>query len=301
MFLGTPEAAVPSLVGLSKVTEVLAAVTRPDKPRGRSGSPLPSPVKVAAEKLGIAVLQPTSANDLTTALASLGSVDVGAVTAYGMLIRPEALAIPARGFLNVHFSLLPRWRGANPVASALLAGDEETGVTIMHLDEGLDTGPVVAARSVVIGSDENAGELTGRLATAGAGLLTENVVNWVDGRPLPTPQPSLGVTHAPKLAKADLVLDFNNPAENLTRRIRALAPRPGAVLLLGELRLRVLAGRSADFEAPLGQISLVDDRVLVGTYRGALELLTVQPPDKRPMAATAWVRGWRSRPGVMTD
>lgn len=301
VFLGTPEAAVASLVGLSNVTDVLAVITRPDKPRGRSGRPMPSPAKVAAAELGIAVLQPANANDLTASLRAIGSIDLGVVTAYGMLIRPEALAIPSRGFLNVHFSLLPRWRGANPVVAALLAGDEETGLTIMHLDEGLDTGPIVAARSVVIGSDETAGELTGRLATAGAELLTDNIVDWVDGNTLTTPQPSIGATHAAKLTKADLILDLSDSAENLTRRIRALAPKPGAVLSLADLRLQVLAGRSIGRNAPPGQIDVVDDRVLVGTSKGTLELLIVQPPDKRPMAAAAWMRGLRTPPGVIGD
>ncbi len=296
MFLGTPEAAVPTLVSLSKVTEVVAVITPPDKPRGRSARPMPSPVKEAATRLGLAVLQPANASVLTEVLEGIGAIDVGVVTAYGTLIRPEALAISTRGFLNVHFSLLPRWRGANPVIAALLAGDEETGVTLMQLDQGLDTGPVVAGRTVVIGRDETGGDLTARLADLGAEMLVEILPGWVDGTMSATPQSMSGVTHAPKLTKSGLLLDPSESADELVRRIRALAPNPGAVMTLGDARLRVLAGRRVDRDIAVGQTVVIDDRVLVGTGRGALELLSVQPPGKRPMPAAAWLRGLHSLP-----
>jgi methionyl-tRNA formyltransferase len=299
VFLGTPEAAVASLVALTKVAEVAAVITRPDRPRGRSGRPLPSPVKEAATRLGIAVLQPASSSELIGALASMEEIDVGIVTAYGALVGPEALAIPSRGFLNVHFSLLPRWRGANPVVAALLAGDEETGVTLMHLDRGLDTGPIVAARTAVIGRDENGGDLTMRLANLGAELLVERLPEWIDGSLTSTSQSTIGVTYAPKLSKPDLVLDLTAPAEELARRIRALAPSPGAVLTTGDGHLRVLAGRPLDRDDPPGQMTFTDDQVVVGTGRGALVLLIVQPAGKRPMDASAWWRGLRSPPRVI--
>ena len=299
VFLGTPEAAVPTLFALTKVAEVVAVITRPDKPRGRSGRPVPSPVKEAATRLGVAVLQPASASDLLDALQPMTAIDVGVVTAYGALIGPEALAIPSRGFLNVHFSLLPRWRGANPVVAALLAGDEETGVTLMHLDRGLDTGPVVAARTAVVGRDETGGELTTRLASLGAELLVEYLPGWVDGALESTSQSMIGVTYAPKLTKADLLLDPTAPAEELVRRIRALTPIPGAVFTVGEGRLRVLAARRLDRETPPGHVTGTDDQIVVGTGEGALELLIVQPPGKRPMDATAWFRGLRSPPTMV--
>lgn len=290
---------MPTLVSLSKVTEVAAVITRPDKPRGRSQRPVPSPVKETAIELGIAVLQPADASQLSGALAQLAAFDVGVVTAYGALIRPEALVIPARGFLNVHFSLLPRWRGASPVAAALLAGDEETGVTLMHLDQGLDTGPIVAATTVVIGRDETAGELTTRLANLGADLLATNIFPWVGGTLSPTDQPEVGVTIAPKLTKAERSLDPEEEVGSLVRRIRALAPSPGAVLTVGDMGLRVLAGRSFDRPVPVGKFTVIDDRVLVGASGGALELLMVQPPGKRPMAASAWFRGLRIPPDLI--
>ena len=296
VFLGTPGAAVPTLVALAKVTDVVAVITRPDKPRGRSGRDAASPIKEAAAGLGLAVLQPANADALTIALQSVGPIDVGVVTAYGTLLRPEALQFPARGFLNVHFSLLPRWRGASPVAAAILAGDEETGVTLMHLDEGLDTGPLVAARSIVIGPDETGGELTARLATVGAALLIDHIFDWVDGAVTSTAQPELGVTRSPKLTKADRSLDLTTTAAKLARRIRALAPKPGAELSIGDVRLRVLAARSLDQDAPAGRLTVRDDRVLIGAGSGSLELLIVQPPDRRPMEAAAWLRGLRSAP-----
>jgi methionyl-tRNA formyltransferase len=289
---------VPTLVSLSEIAEVVAVFTRPDKPRGRSGRPLPSAVKEAATRLGIAVLQPADASELTGALEPM-EIDVGVVTAFGVLINHEALAMPTRGFLNVHFSLLPRWRGANPVVAALLSGDEETGVTLMHLDRGLDTGPVLAARTAVIGRDETGGELTARLANLGAELLVEHLPGWVDGTMRSTPQSASGVTHATKLTKSDLKLDPTAPAESLVRRIRALAPSPGAVLTVGDGPLRVLSGRALDRDVEPGQLTLIDDQVVLGTGQGALELLIVQPPGKRPMPAAAWYRGLRSPPNMI--
>ena len=254
---------------------------------------MPSPVKQRSTELGIPVLEPAGASELNDVLGAMGPVDVGVVTAYGSLISTLALNSTRRGFLNVHFSLLPRWRGASPVVAALLAGDEETGVTVMQLDPGLDTGPVLAGRAVVIHQDETAGALTTRLATIGAELLVQHLPRWVTGTLSATPQPAVGVAYAPKITKADRWLDPGEPAPALVRRIRALAPRPGAVLALGNTRLGVLGARSHDRDVPAGEISVIDGRVLVGTGEGALELLIVQPPGKQPMAAAAWIRGAR--------
>jgi methionyl-tRNA formyltransferase len=298
LFLGTPVAAVPTLSKLAEITQVIGAVTRPDKPRGRSGRPMPSPVKEEAERLGIPVLQPSDGSELIDLLEGIAPFEVGVVVAYGSLIKDRALAIPARGFLNLHFSLLPRWRGASPVTAAILAGDEETGVTLMHLDAGLDTGPIVAARSTVVGRDENGAELTARLANLGAELLAQSLFDWLDGKLAARPQPLVGVTHAPKLTKDDLVLDLGHDAAALARQVRALAPRPGAVLDLGQSRLRVLAARSLDQEVAIGTLTMRDGQVMVGTGSGALELLLVQPAGKQPMAASAWMRGHRGPPGL---
>ena len=289
---------MPTLAKLAGLTEVIGAVTRPDKPRGRSGRPMPSPVKEEAERLGIPVLQPSDGSQLIDLLEGVAPFAVGIVVAYGSLIKDRALAIPAHGFLNLHFSLLPRWRGATPVTAAILAGDEETGVTLMHLDAGLDTGPIIAARSTVIGRDENGAELTARLANVGAELLAQSLFDWLDGSLAPRPQPLVGVTHAPKLTKNDLVLDLGNDAAALARQVRALAPRPGAVLDLGESRLRGLAARSLDRELARGSLIVREGQVIVGTGAGALELLVVQPAGKQPMDASAWMRGRRGSPDL---
>jgi methionyl-tRNA formyltransferase len=293
VFLGTPEPAVPTLLALTKAADVVAVITRPDRPRGRSARPMPSPVKQRSVELGIPVLQPNGPSALSGVLGSLGALDVGVVTAYGSLISTEALDSTRRGFLNVHFSLLPRWRGASPVVAALLSGDEETGVTVMQLDQGLDTGPLLAARTVVIDPAETAGSLTSRLAPMGAELLVEHLPGWIDGTLSSTPQSGLGVTYAPKLTKADRMLDPSKAATALVRQIRALAPRPGAVLPLGDARLTVLAGRSRDLDLPTGEVSFIDGQVLIGAGEGSLELLIVQPPGKQPMEAAAWIRGAR--------
>ena len=299
VFLGTPAAAVPALAALAASTEVMAVYTRPDKPRGRSGRPMPSPVKARAVELGIPVVEPANAGDLTETLSAVTPIDVGVVAAYGTLIRARSLDIPARGFLNVHFSLLPRWRGASPVIAAILAGDEETGVTLMHLDEGLDTGPIIAARAVVVGREETGGALTARLAAIGSGLLMDHIFDWVDGNLSSIPQSEAGATVATKLTKADRLLDLNHTARSLARRVRALAPAPGAVLSLADLSLLVLDARSVARVVPLGLVSVIDDRVLVGTSQGSIELLVVQPPSRRPMAAADWLRGHPLAPHMM--
>ena len=299
VFLGTPAAAVPALAALAASTEVMGVYTRPDKPRGRSGRPMPSAVKTRAVELGIPVFEPANAGDLTEALAAVAPIDIGVVTAYGTLVRARALDIPARGFVNVHFSLLPRWRGASPVVAAILAADEETGVTLMHLDEGLDTGPIIAARPVVIGRDETGGELTARLAAIGSDLLMDHIFEWVDGNVSSTPQPATGVTVATKLTKADRLLDLSETAWNLARRVRALAPAPGAVLSIAESPLLVLAARGLARTVPLGRVSVIDGSVLVGASQGSLELLVVQPASRRPMPAADWLRGHPVPPEMM--
>jgi methionyl-tRNA formyltransferase len=295
-FLGTPEAAVPTLERLIEVCEVTAVITRPDRPRGRSGRPQPSPIKEAAERLGLAVLQPAGSSELTATLTGLHPLGVAVVTAFGSLIRPEALAIPRRGFLNVHFSLLPRWRGAGPVAAAIAAGDEETGVTVIRLDAGLDTGPIIAARSVVIGRDENAGQLTSRLALLGAGLLRDVIGPWVQDEIEGFPQPAAGATSAPRIGPDDLPLDLNRPATELVLKIRALAPRPGASVDIDGQRYRVLAARVAQAVLPRGHITLDGERVLIGTGASALEIITIHPPGRTLMPALHWWRGLRRLP-----
>ena len=185
VFLGTPQAAVPSLHELTRHHEVVSVITQPDRPKGRSGRPVPPPVKTAAIDLGLAVAQPGSRGELTSAVSEAGPVDIGVVVAFGRILGREALEIPSHGMVNAHFSLLPRWRGAAPVERALLAGDPMTGVTIIRLDEGLDTGPVLTAQAVDIESDENGGELTRRLADLAARLLGQTLGHYLTGDLVP--------------------------------------------------------------------------------------------------------------------
>lgn len=291
VFLGTPDAAVTVL---SRIADRVAlVVTRPDRPKGRSGVPAPPPVKEFADAAGIPVIQPQRSADLAGMLGAYGPFEMGVVVAFGMLLRPDALSVPRLGHLNVHFSLLPRWRGAAPVQAAILAGDQRTGVSLMQLDEGLDTGPVIAVRSTAIGADEDAGALTGRLARLGADLLDQELEPVLAGRRWASPQPLDGVTRAAKVGGADRALDLTRPATELERRIRALAPEPGAHADAGGQPLQILAARARVGSAPVGALSVEDGEVWLGTGSGLLQLGTVKPSGRRSMPAVEWMRGAR--------
>jgi methionyl-tRNA formyltransferase len=292
-FLGTPAAAVPTLERLVDVAEVDVVLTRPDRARGRSRQPQPSPVKVAALARGLNVVEVGRGPDIDP---HLFEVDIAVVVAFGVIIPSKVLTAPKHGFVNVHFSLLPRWRGAAPVYAAIAAGDEETGVSIMRLDEGLDSGPVLAARPVVIGSDETAGALTDRLADLGSSLLIETILDLEAGRIVPVPQDEAGSTYAPRLGAADRQIDLSLSAAENVRRIRALAPEPGAVLLIGGAPLAVMSAWTSDEELPIGQFRRDGERLLVGSGGDALELGRVRPAGKKEMSAGDWARGWRTTP-----
>ena len=298
VFLGTPAASIPSLRALAAGTELRLVVTRPDSPRGRSGRARPSPVKVAAESLGIPVAAPAGRLELQETLAGMAPVDVGVVAAFGMILSPGALAVPASGFLNVHFSLLPRWRGAAPVERAILSGDTRTGVSLMAMDEGLDTGPVVATEAVAIGETETGGELTDRLAELGADLLTRHLADFVRGRLLPTPQPSNGVTYAHRITTDEANLEATSPSTDLLRAVRAFSPRPGARFANG--RLKVWRARPTDLarEDP-GRLFLEGGLLCMGTGDRPIALLEVQAPGGRRMDGAAWARGHRSDLGSL--
>jgi methionyl-tRNA formyltransferase len=288
---------VPSLIELGKVAEVVSVVTRPDRPRGRGRKPQPSPVKVAAQSLGYRVFEAAAAADI----GSIDfDVDLAVVTAFGVIIPDQALAQPRHGFINVHFSLLPRWRGAAPVAAAIAAGDEETGVTLMQLDRGLDTGPLLAARSVVIGDEENAGELTDRLGSLGGSLLVETIPALVAGELMAMAQDESKATYAPRLGSEDRLLDLRESAEVNARRVRALSPRPGAVLMLDGSRLGVSVARAAPGSLPSGLFRKEGGRLFVGAGDAPLELVAVRPPGRREMSGAEWARGWRRPPVIAT-
>ena len=299
VFLGTPQAAVPSLHELTRHHEVVSVITQPDRPKGRSGRPVPPPVKTAAIDLGLAVAQPQSRGELTSAVSEAGPVDIGVVVAFGRILGREALEIPSHGMVNAHFSLLPRWRGAAPVERALLAGDPMTGVTIIRLDEGLDTGQVLTAQAVDIEPDENGGELTRRLADLAARLLGQTLGHYLTGDLVPVGQTDEGATYADKLTAQDRSLDAGGDVSSFVSRVRALAPEPGATLQIDGDPIQVLAVRRHHGAVPVGHWRVVDGAPVVGVSDGSVELLVVKRPGKRTMDGMAWVRGLRKSSGAV--
>ena len=298
LFLGTPAAAVPSLSALTGVADIAAVITQPDAAKGRSKHKLAPPVKAAAEEWGFPVLQPDDRAGLAAAVEET-RFDIGVVVAYGRVLRPEVLAASRYGYLNVHFSLLPRWRGAAPVERAILAGDDHTGVSIMQLDEGLDTGPVIAVREVDIDDQDTGGTLTARLAHVGADILIDSLDDYVTGRRTPAPQISGVATTAPMLRTAEAQLHGELSAEEADRMVRAFNPRPGAWLTIGGERLKVYAAALDGRPVPPGTVAFPDEQPLVGFQGGTLELLEVQPAGNKVMSGTAWGNGRRHEPGVV--
>lgn len=297
VFLGTPEEAVPTLTALHQTQEIGLVVTQPDRPKGRSRRPVPPPVKNAALELGLTVAQPESRAELAEGIAEHGPFDVGVVVAYGRILRPEVLEQPAHGFVNVHFSLLPRWRGAAPVARALMAGDPMTGVSIIVLEEGLDTGPVLTAQAIDILPDDNAGTLTDRLATVGARLLAEVLPDYLTGELRPVPQTDEGATYAEKIEPEDRVIDPSADVDAVVAQVRGLAPVPGATLVIDGTPHKILAVRPASHEVAAGSWVAVGDRPIVGLGDGAIEVVTIQPPGRNPMSGEDWLRGLRRKGG----
>lgn len=297
VFAGTPLVAANTLARLlaDDGHEVVAVLTRPDAPQGRSSRPVPSPVAQLAAEHGIEVLRPARASDpdLATRLAELDP-DCCPVVAYGGLIPRSLLALPRHGWVNVHFSLLPRWRGAAPVQHAILAGDEVTGVTVFELVEALDAGPVLASAEYELGASETAGEALEALQAVGAEELVRALDALAAGTVAAVPQPDDGVTLAPKLTVQGARIDWTRPSEEISRQVRANNPSPVAWTELDGERLRVLRAMPAAGEdlAP-AELRAGRRSVLVGTGSGPLELLKVQPAGKRPTAAADWGRGLR--------
>lgn len=295
VFLGTPAAAVPSLAALAGVDDVDLVITRPDRPSGRSGTPSPGPVKSAALQWGLRVAQPDTAESLIDLLVA-GGYRFGLVVAYGRILTPAMLASTELGFLNVHFSLLPRWRGAAPVERAIAAGDERTGVTLMRLDEGLDSGPIIGEIATPIGPTETGGSLTARLSYLGGSLVDSAVPDYLSGRRHPVPQIETDTSHARRLTKAEAQLDPGWDASRAERTIRAFSPRPTAWLETPDGTLRVLRAGPTTVPAAPGSIQLHGGDVVAGFQNGAVRLLVVQPEGRRSMDASAWMHGRRGEP-----
>jgi methionyl-tRNA formyltransferase len=297
VFMGTPSSAVPTLQLLAGQCEVRAVITRPDRPKGRSGAPEPPPVKAAAREMGLEVIQPGSRLELDASLAGLSPYQVGVVVAFGQILSGQAISVAEVGNLNVHFSLLPRWRGAAPVAHAIMAGDEMTGVTIIEIDDGLDTGGVLTAQAIDIRPGENAGQLTDRLASVGARLVVSVVDGYAGGSLTPVPQVDEGMTYASKLEPADRELRVEMGADEFVNRVRGLAPRPGAHLTLDGVRTRILDAAVARDDVDPGRWELIDSKPLVGLARGSVELRMLQPAGKRAMTGVEWGRGRKTSRG----
>lgn len=287
VFLGSPLDAVAPLHAVAAEHVVVAVITQPDRRRGRGGATMPSPVKAAALELGLEVWTPAKAREVVDALGASGA-ELGVVVAFGQLLAPAVLDALPRGFVNVHFSLLPRWRGAAPVERAILAGDAETGVGIMALEEGLDTGPIYAETRTPIGEHESAGELRARLVGLGTPLLLDALATIADA----TPRAQVGEpTYADKLDVAEFQLDWTRPAAELDRVVRAGNPRPGAWTTLGGKRLKLLRAQVTEpTDARPGEL---DDHGTVATGAGALRLLEIQPAGKAAMTFEAFRTGHR--------
>jgi methionyl-tRNA formyltransferase len=309
LFAGTPEVAVPSLRALlGSDHDVVAVLTRPDARAGRGRTLAPSPIGEIARAAGIETLTPVrpSDPDFLARLLEL-DVDCAPVVAYGGLIPPEALAVPRLGWVNLHFSLLPAWRGAAPVQHAVLAGDEITGAVTFELEAGLDTGPVYGAVTETIRPDDTSGDLLERLSHSGATLLAATVDGLDAGRLVGQPQPADGVSHAPKLTSDDARVDWAAPARRVDRLVRACTPAPGAWTAFRGERLKLSPVRPEPVPAdadglqvgPLapGEIDVARDGVRVGTATTPVLLTQVQPAGKKSMAAGDWARGVRPDSG----
>jgi methionyl-tRNA formyltransferase len=301
LFAGTPAPAVPSLDALlASDHEVVAVLTRPDARSGRGRRESRSPVAERADAAGVPVLQPRSPREpeFLEQLAAL-AVDCAPVVAYGALVPQAALDLPAHGWVNLHFSLLPAWRGAAPVQHAIMAGDEITGASTFRLEAGLDTGPVFGTVTEAIAPRDTAGDLLGRLALSGAGLLVATLDGIAAGTLVPEPQPAEGISLAPKVETADAEIDWSLPAHVVDRRVRGVTPAPGAWTTWRGDRLRVGPVEPVPDAPQLapGELAVAPGGVLVGTGRGAVRLGEVQPAGKRMFPAADWARGARPAAG----
>ncbi len=286
--MGSPDFAVPTLRALHAAGHRIVAVyCQPPRPAGRGQAVQACPVQRAAEALGLPVRFPASLKRDATAQAAFAELDldVAVVAAYGLILPPLVLAAPLLGCVNVHASLLPRWRGAGPIQAAILAGDSESGVTIMRMEAGLDTGPILLQGRVPITPQTTAGTLHDELAALGAAL----VLRALDTQPAAVTQPDEGVTYAPKLTRADGLLDWTRDARELDRQVRALNPWPGTFTTLAGETLKVLAVAVADADSAAGET--LDDALLIACGAGALRLLRVQAPGRAAMDAPAFLRG----------
>ncbi len=299
VFMGTPMAAVPTLNMLYEHFDLGLVVTQPDRESGRRRRLTAPPVKQRALELEVPVAQPRSSPELWSVLDEHGPWDLGCVVAYGRILKPDVLDVPRSGYLNIHFSLLPRWRGAAPVARALMAGDTMTGVTIMKIDQGLDSGPVLTAQAVDITGAETAGELEKRLAQMGATLLRHSIGPYLSKEMIPVDQSDDGATYAPKITGEDRLLSARMGTLDFVNAVRALTPTPGASLVIDGLRFKILEAETAPRIAlASGHWIAHGGWPVLGLADGSVILRSLQPPGKAPRSGTEWLNGLRVTSGV---
>ena len=297
IFMGTPDFAVPTLLALAAGHEIAAVYTRAAKPAGRGMALQVSPVEREARRRGLPVLTPKTLKDeAAQAVFRAHQADAVVVVAYGLILPKRILESPQLGCFNVHASLLPRWRGAAPINRAVMAGDAETGVTIMWMDEGLDTGAMAMAERIVIGPDMTAGDLHDALARLGADLMVRALAAAERGSLALTPQPEAGVTYAAKIGKAETRIDWTQPCQRVHNHIRGLSPFPGAWFEIGTMRVKAL--RSTKGEGAGASGTLLDDRLTVACGGGAVRLTQVQRAGGQPMAAEEFLRGTPLKAGM---
>jgi methionyl-tRNA formyltransferase len=301
VFAGTPEFAATALAALLRSRHrVILVLTQPDRPAGRGLKPAPSPVKRLAQEAGLALLQPQTLRDGAVQQALVEAApDVLVVAAYGLLFPRAVLEIPRRGCVNIHASLLPRWRGAAPIPRAILAGDGQTGITIMQMDEGLDTGPVLLQRALPIAPDDTAGSLTGKLAALGAQCIVEALDALEVGELSPTPQDEAGACYAPKIAREEAVIDWSREAAFIERQVRGFNPHPGAATSARGTALKLWRARPVEAlgGAPGRVLQANAEGLVVGCGSGALQILELQRPGGRRLPAAEFLRGFPLQPG----
>jgi len=295
VFMGSPDFALPTLRALAGAYKVVGVITQPDRASGRGRELKSPPVKILARELNIPVIQPERLKQ-PEAMDQLRewAPDLIVVAAFGQILRKDVLELPPQGCINVHASLLPRWRGAAPIHAAILDGDEETGVTIMQMDVGLDTGPMLAKRSIRIQPDDTAGSVFHALSTLGAELLLEILPNYLSGKLQPVPQSEEGATYAPMMKKEDGKLDFTQDVKELERRVRAFNPWPGTFLDFDGAILKVHRAHVEQGNASAGERLIVQNQPAVGARGGVLVLDEVQPAGKQSMSGKSFLAGARN-------
>jgi methionyl-tRNA formyltransferase len=295
VFMGSPDFALPTLKALAGYYDVVGVVTQPDRASGRGRELKAPPVKTLALELGIPVMQPEKLR-LPEAMEQLRawSPELIVVAAFGQILKKDVLDLPRFGCINVHASLLPRWRGAAPINAAILHGDEETGVTIMKMDVGLDTGPMLSQRSIRLMPEDTAGSVFESLSTLGADLLIETLPQYLSGKLVPAPQPEEGATYAPMLKKEEGQLNFMQDVHELERRVRAFNPWPGAYMDFEGAILKIHRARVEVGNASAGQRLVIGNQPAVGASGGSLVLEEVQPAGKKPMSGKSFLAGARN-------